>query len=62
MVLKASVLICLNKFDQYTKPSIDSILTQDFSNFEFIIVANNCTDEDFLSIQKCSNDKSIRFF
>ncbi|HIF9419427.1 TPA: glycosyltransferase [Photobacterium damselae] len=61
-MIKVSVLMALNRFDKYTKESIDSILMQDFVDFEFIIVANNCTDDDFSLIKSCCDDIRIKLY
>tara|TARA_R110002033_G_scaffold170585_1_gene213444 strand:- start:12933 stop:13688 length:756 start_codon:yes stop_codon:yes gene_type:complete len=50
-----SVVMCVNRDDGYLTDAINSILGQDCDNFEFIVVANNCSDElwDNLLSLKC---------
>lgn len=53
-----SVVLCVNKDDGFLGEAIDSVLKQDYSSFfEFIIVANNCTDELFSSLSNYSDDR-----
>lgn len=40
-----SVVMCVNRDDGFLTESIISILEQDYNDFEFIVVANNCSDE-----------------
>ena len=42
--MKVSVLMAVNKDDGFLNEAIQSIISQSYSNFEFVIVANNCTD------------------
>ena len=41
-----SVIMGVNKFDEYLPEAIDSILTQSFKDFEFIVVANGSACEE----------------
>lgn len=43
--MKFTFLLCVNRDDGYLDQAVDSVLGQDDPNFDFIIVANNCTDE-----------------
>ena len=36
--------MAVNKDDGFLNEAIQSIISQSYSNFEFVIVANNCTD------------------
>lgn len=56
-----SVLMAVNRFDEFLDTAINSILNQKFVNFEFIIVANNCDDElwNYLCAVK---DSRVRIF
>ena len=45
----------------FLKECIDSILAQDYSNFELIIV-NDASPEDIDSIVSSYNDKRIRYY
>ncbi|MFU1822233.1 glycosyltransferase, partial [Enterococcus faecium] len=35
-----SVIMCINKYDSYVMPAINSILNQTYKKYELIIVAN----------------------
>lgn len=42
---KVTVLLAINRDDGFFKSALDSVLHQTFTNFEILIIANNCTDE-----------------
>lgn len=42
-----SVLLPVHKVDGYFPLAVDSILAQDFTDFELLIIANGCSDNDF---------------
>ena len=53
-----SVLMAINKDDGYFLEAVQSIQNQSCSNFEFVIVANNCSDELWQLILKRASDDS----
>ncbi len=61
MVILFSFLMCVNVDNPFLEQAILSVLEQDEPNFEFIIVANNCSDELYLKLSKYE-DKRIRLF
>lgn len=58
---KIAVLMCACNAEQYIKQAIDSILSQTFTDFEFIIVENGSTDNTQNIIDSYS-DPRIRAF
>lgn len=56
-----SVVLCTYNDEQYIRQSIESILNQTFSNFEFIIWDDGSTDGT-AEIIKSYGDKRIRYF
>ncbi|HIF9514551.1 TPA: glycosyltransferase [Photobacterium damselae] len=57
-----SVVLCVHEDNPFLDKAINSILEQEYDNdFEFIIVANNCTDELFLKLEQYK-DERIRLF
>ncbi|MGR6503010.1 glycosyltransferase [Shewanella sp. Koi 1] len=58
-----SVVLAVNKIDDYLPFAIRSILEQSFSDFEFVIVANNCTDSlwNYL-LSEQENDERIKLY
>ena len=57
---KISVIMgVFNTPKDYIKASIDSILNQTYSNFEFIICNDGCTDDSFDYIKKTFKDDRI---
>ncbi len=42
--MMVTVLMAVNKDDGFLNEAIQSIINQNYSNFEFVIVANNCAD------------------
>jgi O86/O127-antigen biosynthesis beta-1,3-galactosyltransferase len=48
--MKATCVLCINRDDGFLKQTIESVLNQSYQNFEFIIVANNCSTEVFDTI------------
>jgi glycosyltransferase involved in cell wall biosynthesis len=61
-MIKVSVIMAINKFDDFTEIAIESILKQTYKNFEFLVVVNNCTDSDFELINTCCNDHRINIY
>lgn len=55
-----SVVMPIYNCDKYIRVSIDSILSQTFKDFEFIII-NDGSNDDSVSIVKSYNDSRIRF-
>ena len=58
---KVSILMTVFNHEKYIKSSIDSILSQTFKKFEFVIIDNGSTDESRKIIKKIK-DKRIKFF
>lgn len=58
---KISVLMSVYNGDQFLKESIDSILNQTFTDFEFIII-NDGSNDDTSNILNSYNDKRIKIF
>ncbi|HGS4779582.1 glycosyltransferase [Vibrio cholerae] len=56
-----SVVMCVHEDNPFLDEAIKSILNQTYSDFEFIIVANNCTDELYNKIRNYI-DPRIRLF
>ncbi len=52
-----SVVMCVNRDDGYLTEAINSILVQDYDNFEFIVIANNCSDELWNNLISLKNEK-----
>ncbi|CAC9258661.1 colanic acid biosynthesis glycosyltransferase WcaA [Citrobacter werkmanii] len=57
-----SVVMCINRFDLYVMPAINSILNQTYTEFELIIVANGNNASEIAAIKKKEvvNKKNIR--
>lgn len=47
---RVSVLLPVHKVDAYFPAAVDSILAQDFLDYELLIIANGCIDDDFNAI------------
>lgn len=58
---KISVVMAVNRDEGYLAQAIESILHQTLTDFEFIIVANNCTDALWTSLGTY-RDSRIRLF
>ena len=56
-----SVAICVSNSEKYIADCLNAILTQTFSDFELIIVADPISDRTYQTIRSFS-DKRIRFF
>ena len=54
-----SVLMCSNKFDDKFQKSVNSILDQTFTDFEFIIVANGIANDTYRAMEYFCSDKRI---
>lgn len=48
---KFSVLFCVNKDHAFLDAAIDSVLNQSYKDFEFLIAANNCSNELYIKLQ-----------
>jgi len=60
---KISVLMTIYNQEKYISESVNSILNQTFSDFEFIIINDGSTDNSLQIIKKFSQlDKRIKFF
>lgn len=60
-MIKYSFVLCVNKKCEYLGRAIESVLNQEYKDFEFIIVANNC-DEELYSYLLSFNDHRIKLF
>jgi glycosyltransferase involved in cell wall biosynthesis len=47
-----SVVLAVNRDDGFLKSAIESILTQSMVSLELLIIANNCSDELWVNLQK----------
>ncbi|HVI45455.1 MAG TPA: glycosyltransferase [Chitinophaga sp.] len=56
-----SVIMGLNQYNSHVDDAINSILRQNFKQFELIIVANACTDELWAWLNKLA-DSRVRLF
>lgn len=61
MCPKISVVMCCYNAEKYLRESIDSILNQDFEDFEFIIWDDGSTDST-KELIRTYNDSRIRYF
>jgi glycosyltransferase involved in cell wall biosynthesis len=52
MTVKVSVLMAINRVDEFTDLAVKSIFHQTFEDFEFIIVANAMSYKDFRNLKK----------
>lgn len=53
------VSVCMLMYNKYLRECIDSVLTQTFKDFEFLIVDNG-SDDDSMEIVKSYHDNRIR--
>lgn len=56
-----TVLMCVNKDNGFLHDAIISVLGQTYRNFEFIIVANNCTDELWAQLNTYNDKRLITY-
>ncbi len=54
-----SCILCINRDDGFLKETIHSVLGQSYSDFEFIIVANNCPSS-VIDLLNSFNDQRIK--
>lgn len=54
-----SVILPINRDDGYFEQAVESILCQTYSDFEFLIIANNCDDQLWAKIEEIQK-KDIR--
>lgn len=47
-----SVVLAVNRDDGFLKTAIESVLTQSMASLELLIVANNCSDELWINLQR----------
>lgn len=47
-----SVILAVNRDDGFLASAIESVLAQSMANFEFLIIANNCSDELWTNLQE----------
>jgi len=58
-----SVLLCVNRTSQYLAEAVRSVLSQDDSDFEFLIAANACNDTLIEELQiLAGGDSRVRIF
>lgn len=58
---KVSVLMCVYNCEKYLREAMDSVLSQTFNDFEFIIINDGSTDNS-KSILESYSDRRIRLF
>lgn len=56
---EVSIIMAVNKTQPHLVSAINSILNQTFTDFEFIIVANNCSDELYNELAGYSDSRII---
>jgi glycosyltransferase involved in cell wall biosynthesis len=56
---RVSVIMPINRDDGFFEAAVNSVLNQTFENFEFLIIANNCTDELWQKILKVQDTRVI---
>lgn len=56
-----SIVFCVNRENPFLEEAIESILNQEFEGFEFILIANNCSDE-FYNYLASNYSKKLRLF
>lgn len=59
--LRFTIAISSYNIEKYIKRAIDSVLNQEFTNYEIIVVDDCSTDNTVEKIKQCQN-KKIRFF
>ena len=57
---KYSIVLPTYNSSKYLKAAIDSVLTNDYEDFEFI-VSDNCSNDDTEKIVKTYNDKRLKY-
>lgn len=57
--MKISVIVCTWNSERYLMDTIDSVLTQDHKDFEFVFVDGGSTDNTLRYIDEVSGDKRI---
>lgn len=57
-----SVLMCVNVHIPFLEDAINSVLNMEYESFEFVIVANNCTDDLFEFLSQFTSDSRVRLF
>lgn len=57
-----SVIFCVNRANPHLREAIDSVLKQTYSNFEFLIGANACSDEFYEELCGIAQDPRVRIF
>ena len=63
IMAKVSVLMPVyNTPEEYLRPAIESILTQTYQDFEFVILNDASQDENVEKIVKSYSDKRIRYY
>lgn len=61
--LSLSVLLCVNRTSQYLAEAVQSVLSQDDPDFEFLIAANACNDALIEELQiLAGDDLRVRIF
>lgn len=57
-----SVIFCVNRNNPYLHEALRSVLEQTYTDFEFLIGANACSDEFFEELSLFSTDSRIKIF
>lgn len=57
-----SVVFCVNRGNPHLKEAIQSVLEQTYTNFEFLIGANDCSEEFFEELIALAADPRIKLF
>lgn len=47
-----SVLMCTNRLDAYLRRALESVLSQRFEDFDFVIVGNGLSSDDSEKLKK----------
>ena len=62
MDLFFSICIPNYNYSKYIEETINSVLDQDFENYEIIVVDNDSTDESWEIIKRYSDHKKVKIF
>lgn len=57
-----SVIFCVNRDNPHLHEALKSVLDQTYTNFEFLIGANACSDEFFEELAAFATDSRIKLF
>jgi glycosyltransferase involved in cell wall biosynthesis len=56
---RISVIMPINRDDGFFEAALNSVLCQSYRNFEFLIIANNCSDELWQKISDISDERVV---